>query len=584
MEIKPPLLLKHLIILSIVVGIASGVAAFTFFVLLDITTEFFFEVLDSFYPPSPGGECSLDFFSIHLGILPLWSLPAIGGIISGIIVYKLAPEAEGHGTDAVIRAFHRLRGRVRWRVPFVKAIASALTIGSGGSAGREGPIAQIGSGVGAIIADVLKLSDKDRRMLLVCGVAGGIGSIFRAPFGGALFGVEVLYRRDAELDAIIPAFVSSITAFTVFEILMGHFSDLKFASTPIFTTSDIGLKSPVELVFHSFIGVLAAILGVVYVKFFYATHDVFKKLGIPDTVKPFVGGLLTGAVAIFVPQALGMSYGYVQQAIDGKIVMGTALLILVGKILATSFTVGSGGSGGVFAPSIVIGSMLGAAVGDIASNFAFAGAKSNYVLVGMSAFISAVAKTPLASIMMVLEMTGSYKLLPALMLASTISYYLSGSVSIYKEQVDSRVESPAHRREMTIDVLENIPVRNAMTPVEKVITLSPKNTISDVLKAIESTGHLGFPVIEDGRLVGIITFEDVLRVPVEKRGEIRVEQVMTKDVITITPDNTLEDALRLLEKYKIGRLPVVEDSKLVGIITRSDIIRAHAKEVTSSIS
>ncbi|ADC65284.1 Cl- channel voltage-gated family protein [Ferroglobus placidus DSM 10642] len=581
MEIRPPLLLRHLLILSIIVGIFSGLAAFVFFLMLDVSSEFFFEVLDSFNPPAPKGETSLDFFSVKLGIFPLWILPAIGGLLSGVIVYKLAPEAEGHGTDAVIRAFHRLRGKVRWRVPFVKAVASAITIGSGGSAGREGPIAQIGSGVGAILADILKLSDKDRRILLVCGVAGGIGSIFRAPFGGALFGVEVLYKRDAELDAIIPAFVSSITAFTVFEVLMSHVTELKFASTPIFIATDVGLQSPVELFFHSLTGILAAGVAIAYVKCFYSIHNLFRRLKAPNILKPFVGGIITGAIGVFVPQALGMSYGYVQLAIDGKLVMSVALLILFGKILATSFTVGSGGSGGVFAPSIVIGSMLGAVVGDLASNFAITGAKSNFVLVGMSAFISAVAKTPLASIMMVLEMTGSYKLLPALMLASTLSYYLSGDVSIYSEQVNSRVESPAHRREMTVDVLENIKVKEAMTPADKVMTLSPKNTISDVLLAINSTGHLGYPVVENGKLVGIITLEDVLRVPEEKRDSVKVEEVMTKEVITISPEASLEDALRLLEKYKIGRLPVVEDSKLVGLITRSDIIRAHAKAISS---
>ena len=581
MEIRPPLLLRHLLTLSIIVGIFSGLAAFVFFLMLDVSSEFFFEVLDNFKPPAPKGESELDFFNFNLGILPLWILPAIGGILSGVIVYKLAPEAEGHGTDAVIRAFHRMRGKVRWRVPFVKTVASAITIGSGGSAGREGPIAQIGSGVGAIIADVLKLSDKDRRILLVCGVAGGIGSIFRAPFGGALFGVEVLYKKDAELDAIIPAFVSSITAFTVFEVLMSHVSSLKFASTPIFIATNVGLKSPVELFFHSLTGVLAAGLAVLYVKCFYTVHNFFKRMRIPNVFKPLIGGILTGLIGIFVPQALGMSYGYVQQAIDGELVLQIALLILFGKILATSFTIGSGGSGGVFAPSIVIGSMLGAAVGDLASDFAM-GEKSNFVLVGMSAFVSAVAKTPLASIMMVLEMTGSYKLLPALMLASTISYYLSGDISIYSEQVNSRVESPAHRREMTVDVLENIKVAEAMTPAEKVMTLSPKNTISDVLLAINSTGHLGYPVVENGELVGIITLEDVLRVPEERRNYVKVEEVMTRDVITISPDSSLEDALRLLEKYKIGRLPVVEDSKLVGIITRSDIIRAHARFISST--
>jgi len=205
-----------------------------------------------------------------------------------------------------------------------------------------------------------------------------------------------------------------------------------------------------------------------------------------------------------------------------------------------------------------------------------------FVLIGMSAFIAAVAKTPIAAILMVLEMCGGYALLPALMIAATLSYYLSGDYSIYSEQVANRAESPAHRMEMSIDVLQNVKVEDAMVPAEKLVTVSPYQKVSEVLELIEKTGHIGFPVVREGRLVGVVTFEDVERVPIEERDVKRVRDIMTRDLIVTYPDETLEDALIKLVEKGIGRLPVVDrndERRLLGMITRSDIMKAHARAV-----
>jgi len=574
----------HLILLSTIVGFISGIGALALYVLIDVSTQFFISGLDNFIPPHPAGEISLITINFKYGKIPLFIIPAIGGLLSGLIVYKFAPEAEGHGTDAVIRAFHKMRGEVRARVPAIKALATAITIGSGGSAGREGPIAQIGAGFGSIIASLLNLSDRDRRILVVSGVAGGIGSIFRSPFGGAIFAIEVLYKKDYEVEAMIPAFTSSIVAFTVFEAVLGKLTHTPFASHTIFSTPSMTITSPSEMLLCLLLGFIAAGIAVLYVKTFYFIHDFFKRVKITNYVKPIIGGVFTGLIAIFIPQALGMSYGYVQLAIDGKLAVETILLIMVAKILATSFTIGSGGSGGVFAPSIVIGSMVGAAVG-----YTFYGIMPNvvaepqtFVLVGMVAFVSAAAKTPIAAIMMALEMTGGYSLLPALMLASIVAYKASGDVSIYREQVDSRIDSPAHRRELTRDVLENILVKDAMTPKEQIFTLNPSDKVSDLFKAIEEVGHLGYPVVDNGKVVGMVTLEDAVKVPPEDRNSLKIEDIMSKKLITINPDDTLEDALKLLSQYDVGRLLVVKDGKFVGIITRSDIMRAHASEILKS--
>ncbi|WP_346297650.1 chloride channel protein [Geoglobus acetivorans] len=570
----------HFLFLVVLTGIVSGLGAIALYLLIDMTNAFFVGSLGNITLPAPAGEPEMFSFSFSGVRVPYYLLPAIGGLLSGYIVYTLAPEAEGHGTDAVIKAFHRERGVIRARVPFVKALATAFTIGTGGSAGREGPIAQIGAGFGSVLSTFFDLSDRERRILLISGVAGGIGAIFRSPLGGALFAVEVLYRRDTETEGLIYAFLSSIISYTVF---VGFLYSMRHSMpTSIFATPSFALTGFEEVPFFALTGLLSAIVGIVYIKTFYSVHNIFKNLKMKSWMKPVAGGLLTGAIIYLIPPAMGMSYGYVQLAIDGKLTVIMALSLLLGKILATSFTVGSGGSGGVFAPSIVIGSMVGALTGFLAQSILpdCSLPIGAFVLVGMGAFISAIAKTPIASIIMVLEMSGGYELLPAIMTASAISYLLSGNYSIYSEQVDTRADSPAHRREMIKDVLENLTVREAMSS-ENLITVSPNNSVDDVLQLIQLTGHLGFPVVDEGKLIGVITLSDINRVSDEMKENIKVEDIMTRNPLAVKPDENLEKALKLLIAKDIGRLMVVDDAgRLLGIITRSDIMKAHAKELT----
>jgi len=569
----------YFILLVVLVGILSGLGAIILYTLVDLSITFFLENLDSYSPPNAAGEVNLFDFHLNVPKIPLWIIPAIGGLLSGIIVYKLAPEAESHGINAVIRAFHREKGIVRGRVSIVKAIATAFTIGSGGSAGRVGSIAQIGASFGSIVGSIFKLTDRERRLLVIAGVSGGIGSLFRSPLGGALFAVEVLYKRDTEIDGLVYAFISSIIGYIVFSCFITSIHSDFVRS--IFQTPPFEIKHPAEILIFGIVGVFVALIAKLYVWVFYTVHDFFKMLKINKYFKPVIGGLLTGIIGIFVPQALEMGYGYVQLAIDEKLTLNLILMILFAKILTTSFTVGSGGSGGVFAPSVVIGSMVGGAIGYLIK-LLFPTLIINpgiYVIVGMGAFIAAVAKTPIASITMVVEMSGNYMILPAIMIASAVSYLLSGETTIYREQVDTRADSPAHRRELTRDILEGLKVRDAMTPAENVITVSPKNTVQDVLYLIQKTGHLGYPVVENGKIIGIITLSDINSIPEENRTKLKVGEVMSKEPIVISPDDHLENALKLLIKYDIGRLPVVENGKLVGIITRSDIMRAHAKEL-----
>ncbi|HDN64724.1 MAG TPA: CBS domain-containing protein, partial [Methanosarcinales archaeon] len=333
------------------------------------------------------------------------------------------------------------------------------------------------------------------------------------------------------------------------------------------------------------------LVGIFHIKLFHRIRDLFKKWKIKNYFKPMIGGLLLGLLVLFVQQSCGCGYcifggGYesIQSAIDGELAVDVLILLVLAKILATSFTLGSGGSGGIFAPTLAVGATLGGAFG-IVAHAMFPGIigdmqSTSFVLIGMAALLAGVARVPIAAIVIVSELTGNYNLLPPLMFASTIAYLVTSNWTIYEKQVLARVDSPAHREELTIDILENASVRDAMAT--DVMPVNTKNSVQTVLHLITKYGHIGYPVLADNHLVGIVTFKDAERVPAEDRGEVLVEQVMTSatSLIVTYPDESLEDALRKLVLNDIGRLPVVDrddQSKLLGIVTKSDIIRLHAQ-------
>ncbi len=571
-------------ILSVIIGLIAGAGAIFFYLALEFTTDFFLVRLAGFQPPPAGSVSS---YWTPPNDLMLILVMTVGGLISGFLVYTFAPEAEGHGTDAAIRSFHREEGRIRARIPIIKTIASAVTIGSGGSAGREGPIAQIAAGFSSIVAQLLKLDARDRRLALAVGIGAGVGSIFKAPLGGAVLSTEILYRRDFEVEALFPALIASVTGYIVFCSFDGY--------QPVFSFPRVSIDA-VQIPFFALEGIICAAFGIAYVISFYRTHRlfswIFNRLHLPNQLKPAFGAFLTALIVIAVADAidpaagygaLGMGYGFLQMAMHNMLPPKVLLALAVVKIVSTSLTIGSGGSGGVFAPGLVIGGAVGGAFGfavhELFPNIVGYEDVPAFVAVGMIALFGGVSKAPLAVLIMICEMTQNYQLLFPGMIAVAISYMLTGDITIYAEQVATRAESPAHRMELSVDILQNVKVADAMVPAERVMVVRPDDTVLEVLDLIEKTGHMGFPVVEDGKLVGIVTFEDIERVPVEDREKVRVKEIMTTKMVTTSPDETLEDALIKLVERDIGRLPVVKDGKLVGLITRSDIVKAHAREV-----
>jgi len=438
------------LVLGVIIGVAAGLGALLFYFSLKLSEQVFLGGILGIRNPSPvgeGGSLEFAYDPSRYALLPL--VVGLGGALSGLLVYTFAPEAEGHGTDAAIEAFHRKAGKVRWRVIPVKTVASAITIGSGGSAGREGPTAQIASGIGSMIAEVLKLPPEDRRIALAVGMGAGIGSIFKTPIGGALLASEVLYMRDFEVEVIFPAFVASAVGYAIFASVAGFEPIFGYCTSPF---------SPLMLPMHAALGVVCGLMAILYIKVFYGVHDFFRRLAVSSYLKPVIGGVLAGVVALVFPEVMSTGYGWVQilEYDDlGKIpcIFGPPILTLAAlpfaKILATSLTIGSGGSGGVFAPGICIGAFTGAFVGLVLHSIfpSIVPSIAPFVIVGMLSLFGAAGKVPVSVTLMIVEMTGSLQLAPGAMIAVAVSYMVSRDYSIYRSQPPTRMESPAHAGE-----------------------------------------------------------------------------------------------------------------------------------------
>jgi chloride channel protein, CIC family len=560
-------------LMSMAVGIVAGLGAILFEELLRYALYHFLHLPTGFLEPVPGTK-AVDVAA--LGAIHSWLfliIPALGGLLSGILVFFIAPEAEGHGTDAMIEAFHRRGGYIRKRVPLVKILASAITIGSGGSAGKEGPIAQIGAGFGSFFATILKLKPRDRRILVLAGAAGGIGAIFHAPLGAALFAPEVLYREtEFESEAILPCIVSSIVASSIF--------DQYFGRTALFFPGPVDFD-PVELLPYAIFGVVCALVGYFYVKLFYgvARDRFFRRIPISDSLKPALGGLLLGVIAFFLPQVMDGGYGWVQAALEGKIFWGTMLLLGLAKIVATSCTISSGGSGGVFGPSVFMGAMLGGAFGFLGHQLApgWVIHPNAFVLVGIGGFFAGVAKVPVASIIMACEMCASYTLLVPLMVVSTISYLLLGKVSLYEKQVVDRLASPAHMTEFARGILEQMQVAEVVKSRE-VTTIPANMPLDQLIQVVTHSSETYFPVVDQtGRMIGIFSINDIREVMFEESLSrlVVAEDVATLNVVRVFGDDSLQEALDKMVLLNVDELPVVEaeaPEKIVSMISKREII------------
>ena len=557
--------------LSILIGIAAGLGSIIFYWSLTTATHLLLGLGAGYIPPASTGEGA----TVFTGVARPWVLPfltAAGGLLSGIIVFRFAPEAEGHGTDAVINAFHNKGGVIRRRVPLVKAVASAITIGSGGSAGREGPTAQIAAGTASALADLFHLSESDRRIAVAAGIGAGIGSIFKAPLGGAILSMEVLYRRDFEYEALLPSFIASVVGYSIFASWSGW--------EPVFGSGIVPpFNRPSELITYAILGVVCGLVGIGYGRSFYYMRDLFKGARIPNWIKPAIGGLMVGLVGVFLPQVLGTSYGWLQFAINGNFIalpVTIMLAVAILKILTTGLTIGSGGSGGVFAPGLVIGGMTGGVLWNLLQGYPAItpSSSSAFVVVGMMALFGGIAKVPLAVILMVSEMTMDYTLLIPSMLACSIAYFVTGDNYLYEKQVNTRAESPAHRHEYAAMFLKALKVKEAMT--KQVPTISSQSKIDEVANLLKEYDVHAVPVVDEVKLVGIVAKLDMVGCIYRDRPLAFVKEIMSIKLVVTYPDESLFDAMNKMIVNHISQLPVVDrdnPDQLLGLLALDDVTR-----------
>ncbi len=548
-------------ILAVIVGALAGLGAVAFRYLINFNHYFFFTV------------CK-DIFSF-LGEYYVVVVPALGGLLVGPMVYNFAREAKGHGVPEVMENVALKGGRIRARVAAIKSLASSICIGSGGSVGREGPIVQIGSSLGSSVGQLLRLRPDLIKGLVACGAAGGISATFNAPLGGVIFALEVI--------------LGNFSANTFVSLTLASFSALVvalpfFGSSPAFKVTHFTFQGAEEIPLYIAMGIFGAVIAHFYVKALYFTEDFWDRIRFPEQFKPVVGGLIIGSLGFFYPHIFGVGYETIEGAMLNQLPLVLLISLVFLKIFATSITIGSGGSGGVFAPSLFIGAMLGGAFGKLVVIYFpdVATPAGAYSLVGMGTIFAAAAQAPITAVIILFELTDDYHLIMPIMLSCSISYLLYrqfSKESIYTMKLIRRGVHLHGGRDL--NVLQDIMVKDIMG--KKVEIVSEEMPLPGLQKLIQSTEHMGFPVVNDkGELSGMVTFDDFHYV--ENNADLnnmKVKDIFKHDHIIVTyPDETLDDVVHKLGLRHVGRLPVVDRNnpkRLLGLITRTDIVNAYSK-------
>ncbi|MGO8684028.1 MAG: chloride channel protein [Thermoleophilia bacterium] len=568
------------LVLGTIIGVVAGLGAVLFINTLDAATHLLLGLIGGYTPPSPLNEGNLA-GSGHF--TRAWAIPLVagfGGLASGLLVAKFAPEAAGHGTDSAIAAVQSNPKRIRLRASVVKIIASALTIGSGGSGGREGPTAQISAGFASLLARVLNLSPEDARVAVTIGIGSGIGAIFRTPLGGAVLGAEVLYRDDVETEALVPGLIAAIVAFVVFGAFQGF--------APIFGyQAGLLFDHPIQLLYYALIGIVAGGVGILYAKSFYGVHDAVERLNAPKWLTPAVGGLLVGCLALVFPQVLGTGYGWVQKMMSEQIFtfpLWLIILLPLARILATSLSIGSGGSGGIFGPGMVIGAFVGGTVWRLLETVApgMPVSPAPFVIVGMMACFGSIGHIPFATMLMVAEMTGNLSLLAPAMVAVGLATLVVGDRHIYRAQRRTRADAPAHRFRYGLTPVGSLPTTSAMTPA--VLVLKSDEAAASAAARLSESSLAGAPVVAaDGHLQGIVRTVDLTH-NADALVDATVGHFTAKLDQLPTTEWTLDATMELFALTQASWLPIVDDTgRLAGVITASQLLLRYRTLLRGSL-
>jgi len=553
-------------LLATLVGLAGGFGAIAFRALIDLIQALAY-----------GAKGNL----LEIALSTPWYMkvwiPAAGGLVVGPLVYFFAREAKGHGVPEVMEAVALRKGVIRKRVVFVKTLASAVSIGVGGSVGREGPIVQIGSAIGSSIGQVLKISAERIRVLVGCGAAAGIAATFNAPIAGSMFALEIILG-DFGIATFSPIVISSVVATAVSRHFLGN--------TPAIVVPSYQLVSAWELPIYFLLGLFCASVAVAFTKSLYRLEDLFDEYTFPPYLKAAIGGLILGVLALFFPHIMGVGYPAIDQALAGQLSWLLMFFLILCKIFATSLTIGSGFSGGIFAPSLFIGAMAGGFFGTVVHALfpevtASAGA---YSIVGMGAVVSGTTHGPISAILILFEMTGNYRIILPLMIACIIGSAAARQLfedSIYTLKLARRGVNLQAGKE--VNLLNSLSVGEAMNPAPEAV---PETlTLGRFAERLSRSKHNSFPVVnEKGALTGVISYLDYQDVLFDEnlRDLVIVKELATPRVVTVSIDDTLYTALQKIASKDFSILPVVDSSdpgRLVGTLSRRDIIGAYEKAV-----
>jgi len=557
-------LYRHIssLLMAIAIGILSGYGAVLFrFAIQGAQYAFYQNTADI-----------LTFVST-IPVYGLIGLPALGGLIVGLLVRFGAREAKGHGVPEVMEAVSLRGGRIRKRVAFVKIIASAVCIGSGGSVGREGPIVQIGSSIGSSIAQIFKTTGPQHRTMVGCGAAAGIAATFNAPIAGVLFALEVLLG-DFGLAAFSPVVLSSVMATTISRHYFGDF--------PAFVIPSYELASLWEFAIYPFLGLLAGLLAILFIVVLYKSEDLFDAIKIPEWIKPALGGMLLGLVLLKWPQVFGVGYGAINQSLLNEMSGLLLFTLIFVKIGATSLTIGSGGSGGIFAPSLFIGAMAGGFFGWVV-NILFPGITASpaaYALVGMGALVAGTTHAPITAILIIFEMTGNYKIILPMMITCILSTLVAISLkngSMYTVKLLRRGVDISGGLEQNI--LRALKVRQIMK--EDVATVPEGMALINLINTFKVKDIAYLHVVnENHELTGIISFRDIRPLLGEEQAHylIIAKDVAATDLATVSPEDNIQHALHIMSKRGISQLPVVagdNGKKVIATLREKDVITAY---------
>jgi len=557
MSVSPHLLT---VILALIVGLLSGAGAVLFRYMVRTLHAFFFTHNAFLFSP--------DF---HLAVV---IYPAIGGLLVGLLVYFFLSGESGHGVAAVMESVALSGGRFPPLAAFLRVLGSVLTLGSGGSAGPEDPSVQIGAAFGSGIGQLMHLPDDYVRTLVAAGSAAGIASAFHAPIAGVFFALEIVLGElsTASFGAVVIAAVASTAITQAWE-----------GSLPEFVVAAYSFTSYWEFLFYLGLGFLAAIVSVLYIQSITLVGDYWHHVTLPVWLKPALGGLVVGAIGFFMPMVMGVGYDSIDAVLQGHAPWAVffLLLIVVVKIFTTATTLGSGGIGGMFAPSLFLGAMLGGAYGMALQHF-FPTVTSSpvaYAMVGMAAVLAGSVHSPITAMILLFEMTRDYRIILPLMFATVLSTLISQHIFRYSVYTLALFREGIHlERSPAVDVTQGVKVWEVMT--EEVDSVSPQMTLQELKVFFENTWHHGAPVIDDdGKLVGIVTRKDLLQaIQAGRSDQWTVDDIANKKLITVCAEDAVWVALKRMSEYDIGRLPVVDcrnRQHLVGMIRRADIVKAY---------